>query len=176
MTRLARTLMLSAFILLTSAVAGHIMNVFLAAVLPIPTVSIYAPLDSILTFLATSGFVSDIARQPLQTAILEFMEIQVAIFILLVAVTSHFALTKRHSRTVPGAIRASVFVIPGVLIQKGSLSAYLAYRLPDVGVTSLRLEDLALQIAPSMAFYSFLFFIGFLMLPFDGSKPEGRRN
>jgi hypothetical protein len=160
MTRIARTLGLSTFILLMSAIVGHIVNVLLAAVLSFPKASIYAPLDSVFTFVATSGFISDITRQPLPKALLEFMEIQVAIFVLLVFVSSHLALTKRHVRTVLDAILASAFVIPGVLIQKGSLSAYLAYRLPDVGVTSLRVEDLALQIALSMAFYSFLFFIG----------------
>ena len=174
MTSLTRTLTLSALILLTSAIVGHVMNAFLGAVLSIPKAPIYAPLDSILTLIATSGFVSDITRQPLLMALLEFMEIQVVIFILLVTVTSHFALSKWHARRVSGAILASVFVVPGVLIKKGSLSAYLAYRLPDVSVTPLRVEDLALQIALSMAFYSFLFFIGFLMLPHNDRKLEGR--
>ena len=52
MTRIARTLVLSTFILLMSAIVGHIVNVLLAAVLSFPKASIYAPLDSIFTFVA----------------------------------------------------------------------------------------------------------------------------
>jgi hypothetical protein len=162
-----RTAILSLFILLTSTVGGYLINMPLGifeSVRQLPRVSVYAPLASIVTNLITSSLVSDARSQVVFAASREFMSIQLLIFIFLIIVTSNFALTRQNPRNSLNALLCSFFVIPGILILKGSGPAYLHYRVPGVIWSPFSVLDTALQIALSMPFYALLFLAGVLIL------------
>jgi hypothetical protein len=167
MTIRTRALILTLFILTTSAGTAYVINVFLAVLHPeLSKVSIYAPLASIITNVISYSVISDPEFHHIFVASTQYMSIQLVVFLILVFLSTRFAFTRQDPKGLGTIVLCSFFAVPAIAIMEAS-AAFLYYRAPDVNWGPFNLQNTAIQVALSIPFYALLFYAGTLVMTGD---------